>query len=829
MTHETTATPNRLDQDGLMISEPTKTTTPKLPSAAVPTASQLRHPLQDEVLLLDWQNVNGKLYEKSDQIEQLRKAYHRQTKEHDGTITSSSSFHHRNELFLITGPSGAGKTVVALTLQEEVEEDGGFFCRGKFHQPTHYGDVENTDNNTSSNNNTISSCSKNVDSGHGPFATAVSQWASSLILSAANSNPPSDDRISLVQTALERELDTSELQVLAESVPALQPILHHNHHNKHLTITSAGTNNIASSWRGLQGPDAELRYNHIFSKFVRAICCSRQPLVLLLDDLQWADRRSLQLLKTILTYTTTTTTTTTTSNDCATTATGLLIIGTVRSDEGLATSVSSSSSSTPCSPSKSSYSSHHLLVETLDELQSKDVIITSVQVSNLSQGTVTELVSDLLHLSVYESKAFSQTIFHRTKGNTFFMFQLLKFLEGEGRLQPYASSNECTSSNKDNHNGLQQKEGMCTPHVVMPATFSPTTFSVLDLIASKIQQLPHNVQEVLKMASCFGPTVSERLLTEAGSVGLTALAVQPALAIASDQGLIAYDRPSRTVTFVHDVIQQAAYSLIESEHDRASLHLHIGRALWIWLPHEELDQHLFLVTNQITRGLHLINDQVEKVDLAELFLRAGHKAALSSAFSQASNCYSIGIRLLGKKHWRRHYRLSLGLYNAAAEMEYYGGNLARVDTLLNSVLKHATSLDDKLHAYCTQMYSQASRDDFKQAFSIGLEVLKQLGVTFPDTLCKARARLAWVQCRSELRRISDESIMQLPLLRDNRQLMVIRLLNTLMLSAFSARQELVVPMVMQMVHHTLQHGICGASTYFTFSLVVVGKSKTRYR
>ncbi len=797
---------------------------------------------------LDWCNIKGKLYEKGGQIEQLRLAYQRQTKQ-PAAFTEEASFashhhhhHHSNELVLITGPSGVGKSALAMTLQEQVEQDGGYFIRGKFDQPTLYHHPFETNKTSSSSSAAASSaaaaCVK-VDSAHGPFATALTQWASLVVHHSTTTTPSSirtnnNPRLLSLRTALERELDTCELQVLAESIPALSPILyyhrphHHYHHLPHpaTTTTTNANNNNHHHWRGLQGPDAEMRYNFIFSKFVRAICSSMEhPLVLVLDDLQWADQRSMDLLTTLL-LTTTMTTITTTS--------GLLIIGTVRWDEPS----SSGSSLSSCS------SSSLLLTKTLEELQQKHVTVTQIPVSNMSLESVHELVSDLWHGSGVESvTSLATTLYQRTQGNAFFMFQWLKVFEERGRLvhnnniihhwgdggllddhDPFSHNDQVDDDDDDdneNNNTTSKIAASPTMSIFSPSSSSSSSsssFSVLDLVANKIQQLPQNVQEVLKMASCFGATVLERLLTEAGSVGLSALAVPPALVMASEQGLVVYE-PSTlctttggTVTFVHDVIQQAAYSLI-SDPDRAAMHLHIGRALWIWLKRDELDLHLFLVTNQITRGLHLLDDQVEKEDLAELFLRAGHKAALSSAFSQASSYYNIGIGLLGRRHWKSHYRLSLALYNAAAEMEYYRGNLTQVDKLLNSVLKHAKSLDDKLHAYYTQIYSQSSRDDMKQAFSIGLDVLKQLGVTFPETLCAIRTRLAWAKCRTKLGKISDDAIMKLPVMQDNRQLMVMRLLNTLMLSAFSARYELVVPMVMRMVHHTLQYGICGASTY----------------
>jgi predicted ATPase len=824
--------------------------------------------------MIDWCNIQGKLYDKSDQIEQLLQAYRRQTRQQEDpmhqqdndesllvSLTSASlatpSHQFTNEFVLITGPSGVGKTALACTLQEQVEQDGGYFIRGKFEQPTTITDdlaeigatlatgPEQQQQQQRQQQQVANSAMTPVhDNNTGPFATALSQYASLAILKArqrqrlrrrqlrdqcstgvaitSSSNCNKDNELESLQIALERELDTSELQVLAENIPALQPILINNHqHNinndnntvtstagsdkdsshppNHPTTTATTTTTTATTsggWRGLQGPDAEKYYRHMLSKFVTAIrntTTMSHPLVLLLDDLQWADQRSLELIQMMLTRQ---------SNHASS---GLVILATVRSLLEEEQPSSSNNIHQTTNDNNHPTSNNALVFSLLQELQEHGVGTTHLQVSNLGQDAVQELMSDLFQHASRECNALLADRVHRlTGGNVFFIFQLLRFWEGEGRLMMCGS---------DDDDGDDRKvAALPYPLYQMINDDIP---SVMELVVKRIQQLPFNVQEVLKMASCMGTIISERLLKEAGSVGMSPLSIEPALAVAHEQGLVVYDSSSTTesVSFVHDKIQKAAYSLIP-ESERAMLHLHIGRALWVWLAYEELDRHIFLVTNQITRGLHLVDDPVEKEELAELYLRAGLKTAQSTLFTQASAYFEMGISLLGRRHWKRHYKLSLDLYNAAAEVEYYGGNLVRVDFLLNRVLRHAKSLDDKLHAYYTQIYSLASRDDTNQAFSIGFEVLRQLGVTFPERLRAIRTRVAWHNCIKKLRQMGDDSIiMNLPVMQDKRQLMIMRLLNTLMMSAFSARQELVVPMLISMVNRTLQHGICGASTF----------------
>jgi predicted ATPase len=536
-----------------------------------------------------------------------------------------------------------------------------------------------------------------------------------------------------------------------------------------------------NGWRGrLQGPDAEKYYCHILGKFVAAIRASLMdhPLVLLLDDLQWADSRSLELLKILMTR-----------SSSKPTASNLLILGTVRS-ETMNHSISFHQQQQQQQAEENDEESI-TLVKTIQELQEKGVAITNVDVPNICEDAVRELVGDLLPCSDVES--LSRSVYSQTGGNIFFIFQLMKFWEGEGML-----------GNRNIHDDDPEKS--------VRRPLDCENASVVALIAKKIHQLPLNVQEVLKMAACFGTNLSIRLLEEAGSVGMSPLEVEPALAVAHELGLVEQDTSIGTVSFVHDAVREAAYSLI-AENARASLHLFVGRALWVWLTHEELEQHIFLVTNHICRGLHLIDDPTEKEGLARLCLRSGQKAARVSAFSQASSYYETGISLLGKNHWKRNYWLSLDLYNSAAEAEYYAGNLSRVDMLLNGVFEHARNLDDKLHAYNTQLNSQSSREDVNQAFQVGLDVLTQMGVAFPSKLQTIRTQVALHACLQKLRGMSDDNIMSLPIMQDNRHIMVMRMLNTLMMSASLVRQSLVLPMMIRIVNRTLQYGICGSSTY----------------
>jgi predicted ATPase len=288
--------------------------------------------------------------------------------------------------------------------------------------------------------------------------------------------------------------------------------------------------------------------------------------------------------------------------------------------------------------------------------------------------------------------------------------------------------------------------------------------------------------------------------------------VRQALETAEKHRLITFDFQLGSGRFLHDRIQEAAYSLIP-EDSRTARHLDIGRRLWIWLRPEQLDIHIFTVANQIIRGLHLLDDTLENEELAAFMLRAGRKAALLSSFYLASRYFNVGIKLLGSRRWKDQYDVCLALFNAAAEVEYYNGNLTRVDRLLASIFKHAKSLNDQMCARFTQIYSLGSRDDMKQALSTGLDVLKSLGQTFPRIQWRMRARVAIERCRRVLAEMSDDDIMNLQVMTDNKHLLVMRLLSTIFIVALPAKEELFPFIVVRMIEQTLLHGISAMCTF----------------
>jgi predicted ATPase len=427
------------------------------------------------------------------------------------------------------------------------------------------------------------------------------------------------------------------------------------------------------------------------------------------------------------------------------------------------------------------------------KLQDMGVGFENIHVNDLKEDEVNGLIADLLHLSANQTESLARITHQQTNGNLFFLLQFLSVLQGDGYLQLDSSGNGTCFLNEDEIRKFCNQDK-----------------TVLDILTKKIRQLPEYEQGLLKVASCLGGTLYQSLLSE---TALPATSLVPALERIQETGLITFDFESGVGSFLHDRIQEAAYSLIP-ERDRARKHLDIGLRLWIWLKPAERDLHIFTIVNQIIHGLHLLDDDpVEQEDLARFMLRAGEKAKQLSSFSTAAVYFNIGIRLLGRRHWKHQYKLSLELYNAAAEVEYYNGNLVKVDTLLQKVFSKARKLDDKIRAYFTQIYSLGSRDEMTKALDKGLEFLNELGEALPPYPRRFQSELAWFKCKCMLRNVSDDEILSLPIMKDHRKLVIMRLLNTiwgLTISRFSLTPIL----VKCMIKTTLRHGLSPMCKFF---------------
>ena len=653
---------------------------------------------------IDW-DLTSELYDREDQVKALKTAYTRRRKQGQPP-----------ELVLITGASGTGKSALARSIRTRVEDDWGFFIAGKFEA--------------------------DIQEPHAPFISAVEEFTKQVQL--RGEQVVQDVRYSI------KEAIGVELYILLEAIPQLNELF--NSQKEDLSYTEDESYSDDGSFTAAVSSENPTRFVSVFCRFIRAICGFDRPLILLLDDLQWADPSSLDILAALL------------ENEDR--IDGLMVIGTCRGNE---------------------VGKHDNLSVMLRRIESDRTTITEIEVTDLPVDTMTKMIADALDLSVTDSMPLAKIVHRQTGGNVFFVKQYLRSLLEEGILY------------RDGHRWTWDETAL-----ILALPSAPNDEMVIQLLSKKLQQLPFDVVETVKVISCMGTRFSESLLVHAGTI--TSTQVQFALEEASDNGFIVYDANSGAGQFTHDKFREVASSLIPVE-EKAKYHLMIGRNLRRQLPVALVKSNIILICDQIKFGLDYVEDLEERDDFARLFLRASREAARRSTFVAALEYVDLGIGLLESRHWRDQYNLSIDLYSTGTELAYCNGKHERVDSLAVEVIENARELGDRTRAVMTRVTSFGARGETARGIEMSLNALRELGEPFPRRGGRLRILMEFYKTKRAIGNKTEEDILSLPKVEDARIMACMQITYLLFpLLALSDMEASPLP-AFRVVQMTLQHGL----------------------
>ena len=288
-------------------------------------------------------------------------------------------------------------------------------------------------------------------------------------------------------------------------------------------------------------------------------------------------------------------------------------------------------------------------------------------------------------------------------------------------------------------------------------------------------------------------------------------------------------RQESAYTFLHDRIQQAAYSLIPEEH-RADVHLRIGRALLASMTADQLAEHLFDVANQLNRGAARLIDRDEKAQVATIDLRAGRKAKASAAYASACVYFAAGMALLDESDWGSQYELTFSLWLERAECEFLTGDFEQAEQLIAELLQRAASKVDQAAVYRLKVMLHTVKSENPQAVDSALTCLRLFGIDLP-------AHPTWEQVQAEYETVWQtldgrpiESLIDLPLMTDPEMQAAMQVLSVLAGPAYFTDFQLFCLLACRMVNVSMQHGMSGASAYAYACLgSVLGPVFHRYR
>ncbi|MDZ8259096.1 AAA family ATPase [Nostoc sp. ChiQUE01b] len=608
------------------------------------------------------------------------------------------------ELMLIAGYSGIGKSVLVQEIYKPITQQRGYFISGKFDQ-----------------------YQRNI-----PYF-AIAQAFESLIKQLLT-----EEEVQLCQWRdhLLAALGSSS-RVITQVIPTLELIVGNQ-----------------PDVPVLPPIESQNRFHQVFQNFIRVFTQSEHPLVIFLDDLQWADNASLKLIQLLAT---------------STEKQSLLLMGAYRDNE---------------------VNTAHPLTQMVEEIRQAGAVVNQLSLTALSLPDINQLIADTLHCQSKNSLPLASLLQQKTGGNPFFINEFLKSLYTEGLLEFDRQTKKWQWSIE-----LIQNRGI--------------TDNIVELMAGKIQKLNEKTQQVLQLSACIGNSFN--LETLAFAAQLSQQEAAQALGVAIAQGLILPmsnahksvvldvplpSNPAIEYKFVHDRIQQAAYSLIPEVKQRI-IHLQLGQCLLQNTPAEQREQKIFDITNQLNLGKALIQQQSERNELIELNYLAGNKASASSAYNSALQYFQTGLALLGEDCWQRQYDLTLKLYIKAAEAEYLNIHFERANILAQMALSNTANLLDRVKVYELQMQICMAQLEMVKATEIGLQVLEQLGISLV-ILEKEESLLIKLPSLTNLSAIS--------VMTDPYKLSAMQILKMLCSSAFMAKPEISPQIIITMINLCIEHG-----------------------
>jgi predicted ATPase/serine phosphatase RsbU (regulator of sigma subunit)/tRNA A-37 threonylcarbamoyl transferase component Bud32 len=616
------------------------------------------------------------------------------------------------EMMLVSGYSGIGKTSIVNEVHKPIVAARGYFIAGKFDQ-----------------------FKRNI-----PYAALI-QAFQELVRQLLTE---SSEQIAVWQEKILQALGTNG-QLIIDVIPEVELII-----GKQPEVPQLGSS------------ESQNRFNRVFQQFIRVFCQPEHPLVIFLDDLQWADSASLKLIQLLVTDP---------DNKY------LLTIGAYRDNE---------------------VSPVHPLIQTREKIQETETVVNNITIQALALDSVNQLIADTLNASVNSDqiKVFSELLFNKTQGNPFFLTQLLKTLYSENLLVYQVDADRWEWD-------IQQIQAI-----------GIADFNIVELVARNLRKLPETTQKALKLAACIGNQFNLEVLSivneesnlataahlwEAMQAGLILpLSENYKIPLVFAQEELASVRDLKVdYKFLHDRVQQAAYSLIP-ESEKKATHLKIGQLLLNNTTEQERKDNIFALVNQLNFGTDLLTTQSEKDELAQLNLIAGQKAKAATAYEAAVNYLNIGLELLSQDSWESRYDLTFTFYLETAEAEYLNANLERAGILCDRALQTAKTTLEKVKLSELKIKFYVAKNQIQSALDTGLQVLEMLGVSLSE---------------SAPQNLNFEELAHLPIMTDPYKLAAMQILILIWPPACFGSSAMALPILYTMIELSIQYGNSLVSTY----------------
>ncbi|WP_136416935.1 AAA family ATPase [Herbaspirillum sp. ST 5-3] len=645
--------------------------------------------------------IPQKLYGRKTQIAALLDAYNR-------------SSQGPGELLLVAGYSGIGKSALVHEVQKPITQSRGYFIEGKFDQFKR--DIPYA--------SLAQAFKELIQQLLTEGEAAIAEWKDKLLHALGNN-----------------------AQVIIDVIPGLELI-------------------VGPQPKVLEMPPAQAqnRFNHEFRNFLGALTSVECPLAIFLDDLQWADLPSLQLMSLLLQPPATP---------------HLLLIGAYRDNE-----------ITP----------GHALTLILKEMEKSGVAMHAISLPPLQLAEISELLCDTLHVDAQQAKELAHLCLAKTQGNPFFLNQFLSTLADRGILRPDAAQG-------------------CWEWDIASIEQAGITDNIVDLMVQKLHKLPPATQQVLQGAACLGNVFDLKMLaivcalSDVQTAELLWDALREELIVPLDDHYKYVGQSSNTIDqdlspnyrFLHDRVQQAAY-MLDNAQDKLAMHLAIGR---LWLKTYSIAEQqamVFELANHLNLGRELMTDPAERRQLAQLNLTAARRAKASAAYKPALNYLQVATELVSDEDWDCHYSLMIALYTEAAEVAHLVNEAELMESYISNAFAHVNNLVDKIKLYEIQIRNCTEQNKQREATFKGIEALRLCGISFPRKPNKLHVVFSLLQTQLALKKKSMEDLVCMPNMTEPVILAAHNTLLNILNPAYHGAPKYLPLFLLKAIRYTLKHG-----------------------
>jgi len=518
-------------------------------------------------------------------------------------------------------------------------------------------------------------------------------------------------------------------------------------------------------------------------RFIGFFASPEHPLVVFLDDMQWADGASLEMLELIF---------------ASGQLNSFLIIGAYRDNE---------------------VNDTHPMMLTLDNISGRAGEIDTILLAPLDMPAVSALLKDTFRRN--DVGELAHILIQKTDGNPFFLRQFIDTLLSRGLLA------------FDKAHGLWDWS-------IKKIKDEGLTSNVVEHLVSKITSLPADVQEFLKTSAVVGDKFEVDTVCELcgfdinHGIQTVELLIEQGLIESTAEQRVVKDENSDSLSlayvkcrFIHDRIRQAAYSLL-SDDERVRKHAQIARTLIVSGSYSGNKKSTLYAANHVMQSIRLFVDD-EHSAIMNLLFEAAMYAKEALAYRETNKYIEAAISLLPSECWSKAYTFTFKLYKELVESLYLGGDYDGATLLFEEILSKQLTTLDTAYVYNLRLMSHFSRSMLAEAVNDGLRALSLLGEELPnatDALTELKkSELEWLNLNVE----SIESLSQLPTMEDEKIELAMHILVNMGIPAFVSRQDMFGVIALKMAKLSIQYGNCSVSSYgYTLCGMIIGAGLGRY-